>query len=146
MEATAQSTANKDLADAFFRAVDRLDRATLDEIYHKDFSLDYPGNDTPMDRDAHWALMNGYHKGFPDMIHRPDVMVAEGDHVFVQGTVTGTNSGPLLGQEPTGAFTKVRFLNMMTFREGKLLSIFSLIDQATLQKQLGLKKVLFVAE
>lgn len=146
MNIDEQAIANKASASEFFRAIDRLDRDALNQIYHDDFALQYPGNDAPMDRNAHWALMNGYHEGFPDMIHTPDVMVAEGNHVFVQGTVTGTNDGPLLGQEPTGASTKVRFLNMMTFKDGKLLSIFSLIDQVTLQKQLGLSKVLFVAE
>jgi predicted ester cyclase len=133
---------NKAIARSFFAAVDALDRTTLNGIYDPGFQLEFPGSEQPLDREAHWGLITGYHTAFSDMAHRPDILTAEDDRVIVRGTILGTNDGPLLGQPPTGRKVDVQFMTMMTFRNGRLARLFTLLDFAKLQKQLGVDKVL----
>jgi len=136
---------NKAAARAFFSAIDRLDRRALAPFYHDNFALLYPGNEKALDREAHWQLIAAYHAGFSDMAHRVDILVAEGDRVVARGTILGTNDGPLMGQPPTGKRVDVQFMTMMTFDNGKLVQLFSLIDTAMLQKQLAVGNVLYVS-
>ncbi|WCB36900.1 ester cyclase [Gordonia polyisoprenivorans] len=134
---------NKAVVRSFLSAADRHDRDAALALLHPDHELEYPGNDTTMNREAHWRLVASYHEAFADMVHRPDIQVAEGDRVVTRGTIFGTHTGPLQGMPATGRSTEVQFMNMARIVDGKICGLFSLLDTASLQKQLGLDDVLY---
>ena len=84
---------------------------------------------------------------FPDFHVTIEDMVAEGDRVVVLTTTRGTNTGPLMGLPafgrlpepvpPTGKPFMITGVNVLTIKEGRLLSFVTESDQVGLLRQLG---------
>jgi predicted ester cyclase len=86
---------------------------------------------------------------FPDQHTDVDEMVAEGDKVAVQGTIRGTNTGPMLGfpafgrletpVPPTGKTASATAMYLFTISDGRIVSYAFEMDQIGLLRQLGWK-------
>jgi steroid delta-isomerase-like uncharacterized protein len=74
---------------------------------------------------------------FPDFHTRIEQIVAEGDHVAVRLTFTGTHRGELFGYAPTGREMQYSAAAFFTIRNGKIASGWVLGDLQSLREQLA---------
>ena len=94
--------ANKKLVRELFAAIDAHDKDAMFALLHEDYSMNLTGGGEPRDKEQHWLFASAMKAAFGDMVHRPDIQVAEGDLVFSQGTTWGHHTGVINGKEPTG--------------------------------------------
>jgi len=59
-------------------------------------------------------------EAFPDQRFEEQILIAEGDMVFVAWDVTGTHLGPLYGREPTGKEVTVHGADVVRLENGKI--------------------------
>jgi predicted ester cyclase len=57
---------------------------------------------------------------FPDRRFKEDVLIAEGDTVVLQWTMTGTNTGPIFGRPPTGKKIETQGTEVLRIKNGKI--------------------------
>lgn len=65
-------------------------------------------------------------------------LIAEGDKVFADVTMTGTQNGSFLGLEPSGKIITMRSFVVFTIDNGKIKKAIELWDELSLKKKLGI--------
>ena len=90
-------------------------------------------------REAFKGLVTAYRTGIPDL----DVPIIEqfeiGDRVITSWRVTGTNTGPVLGQDPTGRTFEITGQHILRFADGRVAEEWVAYDSLGLVQQLGLQ-------
>ena len=82
--------------------------------------------------------MNGaFRAGFPDLRADVEEVFAVGDWVAARLTWSGTNTGELFGQPPTGASVAVTELEIVRVEEGRIVELRQLADISSLMAQLA---------
>jgi predicted ester cyclase len=77
---------------------------------------------------------------FPDVRMRVVELIAEGDTVVGRFTCSATHTGEWQGRAPTGRrFDEVAEVSIFRFRDGRIRSIWSLEDDLSRLRQLGLQ-------
>jgi len=66
-----------------------------------------------------------------------EMMVAEGDMVAAYATFTGTNTGAIAANPPTGRSVQMTFFAMFRIEEKKIAEIWVVSDRISLLTQLG---------
>jgi predicted ester cyclase len=88
-------------------------------------------------------------EGFPDGRVKIDNVVASGNHVVLQYTGEGTQTGALkspVGEiPPTGRSITLELCDVHEFRDGKIRSVQSYFDSASMLMQLGVMPGVAVA-
>ena len=83
----------------------------------------------------HWQTI---YNTFPDMRMDAVDLTSEGDTLFAEISHGGTMEGPMGPKQPTGQSYRTQGAFRIDFSEGKIRSILSYWDTATMAKQLGL--------
>ena len=110
----------------------------IDEIVHSD-TVDhdpFPGMPTK-GTEAYRAIFGASIAAFPDFHMRIDALIAEGDRVAVQGTISGTQQGEFMGMPPTGNAFSVANIEVFEIQDGKITARWGVADSASLMEQLG---------
>ncbi len=91
--------------------------------------------------DAKKATGITFRKLFPDLHVAPDTMIAEGDMVAVQWTLTGTHRGelttPFGALPPTGNHVKQEGITVFRLSHGKIVEEWTCFDRLGLWQQMG---------
>jgi|SRR5262249_37939286 len=74
----------------------------------------------------------------PDSVVRVDRMVAEGDMVVVEWTLSGTHRGRMMGIPATGKHVSFKGVSMLRFRKNMVVADTRVWDLAGLLRQIGL--------
>ena len=74
----------------------------------------------------------------PDSVVRVDRMVAEGDMVVVEWTLSGTHRGRMLGIPATGKQVSFKGVSMLRYRKNMVVTDTRVWDLAGLLRQIGL--------
>ena len=74
----------------------------------------------------------------PDSVVRVDRMVAEGDMVVVEWTLSGTHRGRLMGIPATGKPVSFKGVSMLRYRKNMVVADTRVWDLAGLLRQIGL--------
>jgi len=74
---------------------------------------------------------------FPDRGYGMDVLLAEGDQVWMRFSVSGTHRGALCGIAPTGRRVGVHAVTLMNFSGGRCVDRWMIADEFGLLLQLG---------
>ncbi|MGB7085099.1 MAG: ester cyclase [Phormidesmis sp.] len=77
-------------------------------------------------------------KGFPDIAHTLEDMVAETDKVVYRTTIKGTHTGEFLGILPTGKTARLNDFTMLKIVDSKIIEWWYDCNLLALMKQLGL--------
>jgi steroid delta-isomerase-like uncharacterized protein len=82
--------------------------------------------------------MTDFRAAFPDIKFTVNDVVAEGDKVWGLITITGTNTGPMMGMPPTGKAINMQGVDIVKITNGKCVEHWGFFDHAKMMEQLGL--------
>jgi predicted ester cyclase len=74
---------------------------------------------------------------FPDLEAAVDEIVAEGDHVAMRVTLSGTHEGRFMKVEPTGESFEIEHAIFVRFDGGEIVELWGQLDAFGLLRQLG---------
>lgn len=129
------SEAAKRVALKFFQEQDRLRGGPADDLCADGYTASL-GSFPPMDLEGHKAFAATFYAGIPDLKHRIEEVIAEGDRVAVRFRLRGTNSESLMGQPPSGKRIDAGALALMTISAGKVAEVRAQFDQMGLMQQI----------
>jgi steroid delta-isomerase-like uncharacterized protein len=136
--AIADEAANEALARRFYTEFNAGNVSAFDDFIAADF-IDH----TPTVPDAPQGLegvkheIQGYLAAFPDARIVNDRVIAKDDYVTVISTLTGTNTGMLLGMAATGKPVKINAIDVWLVRDGKLAEVWHVEQLLQMMMQLG---------
>lgn len=81
--------------------------------------------------------MKGLHQAFPDGEVHIGELIAEGDLVAFEGTMTGTHQGNFRGIEPTNTSIEIQGNAMHRVRDGQIAETWATWDFLGLLTQIG---------
>ena len=91
---------------------------------------------------GHRAVVSLFYASFPSMKWSVDSLIAEGDKVVAQATMTGRHEGEFFGIQPTGVQVSVSGIHILTLRDGKIVLHEGLNDDLGMMRQLGVAPAL----
>ena len=83
-------------------------------------------------------LFTGLRTAFPDMTVTLETLVADEESIAFPYTLTGTQTGPLMGFAPTGKKIKIRGMQISRFKDGKMVERWGNSDELGMLQQLGI--------
>jgi predicted ester cyclase len=113
---------NKAAARRILEAFNSGDLGIVAEVTEQDV-LDYdecPGTEVGIEGLRQQIMM--IHEQFPDVRFTEELIMAEGNMVFLRWKMTGTNTGPIFGREPTGKFIVHHGHEMIVFNDRGMIS------------------------
>jgi steroid delta-isomerase-like uncharacterized protein len=116
------------LTDGKFNVIDELVSEAF--IEHEETPTDADG------RDGLHELFTAMHDAFSDFAITIEDMVAEGDKVFVRGTIQGIQRAEFLGIPSKGKPMLVPVADVLRFEEGRIVEHWGLMDTGQLMEQL----------
>jgi steroid delta-isomerase-like uncharacterized protein len=122
-------------------------RRWLLEFWNGDLSMahelhapDYTRHDSPFpinDPDAYVQYIQIIRTPCPDMTFNLEDMVAEDDKVLIRWTATMTHQGELMGIPATGKKISNRGMDLLHFKDGKIIESWGLPDVFGIFLQIG---------
>ena len=134
--------AHVELVERFYRAFD--DGAIPDALtlFAQDLETIDPGMGTVHGIPPFREYLETLKRAVPDAQARIDQLHDAGNAVVVEGRFVGTFTGPLATPEgdvePTGASVELRFADVSTVEDGRIVAYHTYYDQLGLLTQLGL--------
>ena len=133
------SSANCALVNRMIEEIqNRKNIALVDEIFAEDFLNHTPVRGISTDRAGMRQLFSMTHAAFPDGVVSIKDQAASGDKVWTWKAFSGTHTGPLRDLAPTGNRVSYEVFDILRIRDGKIVEHWSLVDQLSLQRQLGI--------
>jgi len=88
--------------------------------------------------EANKAFNASLFRGFPDIKHRIEDVIAEGEKVVYRTILEGTHTGEFLGISPTGKSAKVNDFTLLRIANSKIVEWWYECNLLEVMKQLGL--------
>jgi len=111
--------------------------AVVDEILAADFVDASPFEGLPPTRDGVRMLFGALRTAFPDLHVTISEQVAEGDKVVTRKTFRGTQNGPFMTLPASGRSVEWEVIDILTFRERRIVGHRVIFDQLGFLRQLG---------
>ncbi len=136
---TAKLEANKEIVRRFNNAANNAEFNLLNDLVTADFvrHSQATANVQVRSRDEFIQLQKEFLKTFPDQQVTIEKMVAEGDHVAIYATYSGTQEGPMPPFPASGKKAESKFLALFRLQEGKIAELWVEWDNLAFLKQLG---------
>lgn len=110
-----------------------------DELVHPEFVDHEPSHpDLPTGPDSVKETVRSLHSIFGELRFQIEDELAQGDRVVQRVTMSGRQTGPLLGREATGREFAVRHVYIWRIADGKIVEHWGSRDDLGLLQQLGL--------
>lgn len=127
----------QELVRRLFDVINGQDYDRLPALVDPDYVYRAPGEEI-RGIDGLRALLEAYHRGFPDLELVIQDMFGADERVATAFTFNGTHLGELMGVQPTGRRVSVRGTLHSRTARGRIVEEFELLDLATMYRQLGL--------
>jgi steroid delta-isomerase-like uncharacterized protein len=114
------------------------DIALLDPLLAPDMIDHTKPSEPAIGREPGKQLIATYARAFPDTTLTVELMVAEADMVAAFVWYRGTHTGSFMGHSPTGKPVRVTGMDIMRYRDGQVIELWSQFDDLGLLQQLGL--------
>jgi steroid delta-isomerase-like uncharacterized protein len=114
------------------------DVGLLDPLLAPDMVDHTPASGPIIGREPGKQLIASFARAFPDTTLNVDLMVAEGDSVAAFVSYQSTHTGSFLGHPPTGKVVRVTGMDIMRYRDGQVIELWSQFDDLGLLQQLGI--------
>jgi steroid delta-isomerase-like uncharacterized protein len=127
---------NKEMVRQCIEAWDRHDTERMEQlISSSNYSFHSPGMSSPINWNTTKQFLTAFWSAFPDLSHKIEDMVAEGDKVAVRVINTGTHKGEFMGIPPTDKKVSFVGVGFLTIRDGKIIEQWSVNDTMGLMQQ-----------
>lgn len=126
----------KATARRFFAEQDRTKGQLTRDVCTEDY-ICYVGGFPPMDRESHNQLASAFWGAFPDLHQEIEEVLADGGRATVRFRLRGTNTGSLMGMEPTSKSVDVGGIAIVGVRDGRVSELREEFDQMGLMQQIG---------
>jgi predicted ester cyclase len=131
------------IATQLTQAFNNHDPAGVGRLYSPDQSTLLPGLPPVEGRAAKEEMLAGYFRAFPDLKLEIPLVICSGEYIVCEGTMSGTNTGPLEspeGQVPaTGCYVTLPLAYILKVgSDGLVKQDHTYFDEASFLKQLGL--------
>jgi steroid delta-isomerase-like uncharacterized protein len=126
----------KAAARELLATIDANQMRTMPPVFAERFVARMPGM-PPLDRGTFHQFGQAFYAAFPDLHHRVEQQVAEGDTVVNRLLVQGTHRGDFQGIPPTGRAVEIAATTIQRFENGQVVEQHLLIDTLGLLQQLG---------
>jgi predicted ester cyclase len=83
--------------------------------------------------------INSLHKAFPDFSLTVEDLIIDNDKVWGRMTARGTHKNQFGPLPPTGKKFEITVIDIMRFKDGKLIEHWGVPDRLALMEQLGMK-------
>jgi len=114
-------TQNETTVRAILAAMDAGEVNKFDQYCAADFQISNPFLPNPGNVEVFKGVIMGQKTGFPNMKHEVHQVFSKGNLVCVRGAFTGTNTGSMMGNSPTGNKVVLPFIFTDEFdAQGKL--------------------------
>lgn len=135
-----ESVKNKEVVNRFIEISNDADWEQLADVVAADFRRHSAATaGEPVRSLAEFVtLQQGFMTTFPDQHVRLDHMIAEGDHVAIRATYTGTQSGPMGAFPASGNKVDGPFIAFFRIESGKIAELWVEWDNVDMLAQLGL--------
>lgn len=125
--------------DQVLLAWNKNDKAAFNSVTVKNFIRNADGKRLASNQDDYGNIMDLYHTGFPDFKVRLDNTDIHGNTVYINWTVTGTNTGKFMDNPPTNKKIDIPGFSVWTFNsDGMAVKEDAFSDNLALYQQLGL--------
>ena len=108
----------------------------LDELVASDVVDHDPAPGQASGREGIKQFASTLRTAFPDLQQTVENMVAEGDYVAFNYTISGTHQGDFMGVAPTGKQVSARAMEMVRIVDGQMVDRWGNTDQLGLLQQL----------
>lgn len=108
----------------------------IDELVAPSYVDHDPAPGQEPDREGMKQFVSTLRTAFPDLQIAPGEMVAEGEYIAFNYTISGTHQGEFVGIEPTGKQVSVRAMEMVRIADGQIVERWGITDEMGLLEQL----------
>ena len=137
-ETATQTERNKSVIRRFVEEVQNQRRWDVyDELTDPDF-FNLSGLPGKADREGSKQYLQSLIGAFPDCRFTVDDMIAEGDQVVTNKTISGTHTVEFAGIPPTGKDLTLQYIDVMRIRDGRIIEHWLVLDQLSFLQQLGI--------
>ncbi len=112
---------------------------TLDEVVDQDAIDHDPAPGQAPGPEGFKDFFTALRTAFPDLQLAPVTVVADDEHVAMAYTISGTHEGEFQGIAPTGQRISARGVEIVKFRDGKLIERWGSSDEVGILTQLGMR-------
>jgi predicted ester cyclase len=131
----------RNVAERMFAVIDGQRWDEYETVMHPDVEMVSPF--ATLHGTAQWVQFSqGFAAGVPDGRHTVTTVLQDGDRFALEGSWSGTHTGPLAGPggelPATGRSVTVPFCAAGTLRNGRLATVSIYLDQLAMLTQLGL--------
>lgn len=105
-------------------------RSAAEIVFH------YNGSTQRVTPDSLPGLVEKWRQGFPDLRMNVRHVIADGDLVAVDLTLTGTHLGEWAGHQASGVQVSVEEMMVFRFEEGLLVEMWEVFDEQGLRRQI----------
>ena len=118
---------------------DRGDLSVADDLLSPDFVDHDPVSGQGPGRDGYKEMVGVFRTAFPDLrVRNEDVIVgAEGDKVVLRWSAHGRNTGEFLNMPATGRGVRLKGVDILRLRDGKIIERWGEFDALGMLNQLG---------
>jgi predicted ester cyclase len=114
------------------------DPTVIDALASPDF-LEHQYGFTPPGASGVKRAIASLHDAFPDFSLTIEELVSSGDKVWGRMTARGTQEGQLGPMPPTGRRIEITVIDIMRFKDGRLVEHWGVPDRFAMMEQLGMK-------
>jgi predicted ester cyclase len=112
----------------------------VDEIFAESFLNHTPLRGISSDRSGMRQLFLMTYIAFPDGAISVEDQISNENKVWTRKSFSGTHTGPLGSMAATGKKVIYKVVDILTIRDGKIIEHWSLVDQLSLLRQIGVIK------
>jgi len=130
----------EDLLARRHAALEGRDRAALTALYSDSIHIESPLVGNVQGREAASRATWAFFDAFPDVTIKEDLYAIDGDAVAIVGHISGTHTGVIMGQEPTGRKFRFRAVFLLRVANGAIVEEQLIYDFTGLLVQIGVLK------
>jgi len=127
---------NKEIATAWFAAIDKNDYATIQGLMHPDHKFHNPMTPAPATSDEHLGMIQMMSAAFTGA-HSLELILEDGNYAVVRAIFKARHTGEFNGVPATGKDVSVSFIDIFEIVDGKVRNEVLEMNPMTFMIQIG---------